>query len=192
MDAYVHALESYVAQRYSPLTDLLAIEAVGLISKSIRKVYDDGNDIEARDDMARASLFAGISLANAGVGAVHALAYPLGGRFGVSHGVSNSLLLPWVLEVNIRSNTDKFANLAVAMGETVDTLSKKDAALLLIERIRDLLSYLNIPQRMRDVGVRESALPELIEAASKQTRLLNNNPCVLNMDDITHIYESAW
>ncbi|MBN2324065.1 MAG: iron-containing alcohol dehydrogenase [Spirochaetes bacterium] len=192
MDAFVHALESFVAKRESSLTNLIAVEAIRLIAGSIREAYDNGENVDARDDMARGSLFAGISLANAGVGAVHALAYPLGGSFGISHGVSNSLLLPWVLERNIRSKTGKFAALAAAMGEAVEGMPEMEAARLLIARIKDFLEYLKIPQRLRDIGVPQSAIPDLAEAASKQTRLLSNNPCDLSLKEITHIYESAW
>jgi alcohol dehydrogenase class IV len=192
MDALVHAIESYTAIRASELTDGVALQAIKLISRSLRKAVHNGQDLKAREDMAMGSLLAGISLCNAGVGAVHALAYPLGGKFKVSHGVSNSLLLPYVMKYNVVSDLEKFAEVAKAMGENLEGLSVRDAAELTISSLAKLSEDIGIPQSLKEVGVTEADISSLAEEASKIDRLLNNNPRKLTLNDIESIYRDAY
>jgi alcohol dehydrogenase class IV len=191
MDALVHAVESYTALRASELTDGIALHAIQLISRSIRAAVYNGKDIKAREDMAMGSLMAGISLGNAGVGAVHALAYPLGGKFKVPHGVANSLLLPFVMKYNVIANLEKFAHVAKAMGENVEGLSLRDAAEKAVQAMAKLSQDVGIPSTLRDVGVTEADIPALAEEASKIDRLLNNNPRWLTVKEIETIYREA-
>lgn len=121
IDALTHAVESYTSNTANILTDLFAKEAMMMIGRSIRTAVANGNNLEARYDMSIGSLYAGISLANAGVTAVHALAYPLGGTFNVAHGIANGLLLPYVMEFNVLGNIPKFAQIAQFLGSTIDT-----------------------------------------------------------------------
>lgn len=192
IDALTHAIESYTAPKATPQTDLYALEAVRLIARSLRKAVWAGKDLQARTDMAYGSLFAGVSLGNAGVGAVHALAYPLGGKFGIPHGVANSLLLPYVMEFNMVADVDKFARVAEAMGENVAGLSRRAAAEQAVHAVRVLSRDVGIPQRLRDVGIPEEVLPELAEAAMKVTRLLDNNPRRVTQADALALYRAAY
>ncbi|WP_201319248.1 MULTISPECIES: iron-containing alcohol dehydrogenase [unclassified Paenibacillus] len=192
MDALVHAVESYTAQRASELTDGIALHAIQLISRSIRTAVYNGKNIQAREDMAMGSLMAGISLGNAGVGAVHALAYPLGGKFKVPHGVANSLLLPYVMKYNVLANLEKFAQVAKALGENTEELSLRDAAETAVHALARLSRDVGIPSTLRDVGVTEDDIPALAEEASKIDRLLNNNPRWLTVKEIEAIYRDAY
>ncbi|OLO27284.1 alcohol dehydrogenase [Alkalihalophilus pseudofirmus] len=192
MDALVHAVESYTAIRANELTDGIALQAIKLISRSLRTAVHNGRDLKAREDMAMGSLLAGISLGNAGVGAVHALAYPLGGKFKVPHGVANSLLLPYVMKYNVVANLEKFAEVAKAMGENVEGLSTRDAAELAVHAMATLSQDVGIPTSIKEVGVSAEDIPSLAEEASKIDRLLSNNPRALNVKDIEKIYTEAY
>jgi len=192
MDALVHAVESYTAVRASSLTDGIALHAIRLISRHLRTAVHNGQNLKAREQMATASLMAGISLANAGVGAVHALAYPLGGRFQVPHGVANSLLLPYVMRYNVVADLPKFAEVARAMGEPVEGLSLRDAAERTVHALARLARDIGIPSSLKEVGVTEKDLASLSEEASKIDRLLNNNPRRLTLKEIREIYAAAY
>jgi len=191
MDALVHAIESYTAIKATFHTDIYALKAIEMIGRSLRRAVFAGHDLEARADMAYGSFFAGVSLANAGVGAVHALAYPLGGRFHVSHGVSNALLLPYVLELNIVGHVEKFAKVAKALGQPVDGKAPWEAAESALTAIRRLSQDVGIPQRLSEVGVTSDDIEELTNSATGQTRLLSNNPRKLSKEDIKQIYMRA-
>ncbi|MGG0453877.1 iron-containing alcohol dehydrogenase [Priestia megaterium] len=192
MDALVHAVESYTAIRAGELTDGIALQAIKLISRSLRKAVYNGKDLKAREDMAMGSLLAGISLGNAGVGAVHALAYPLGGKFKVPHGVANSLLLPFVMKYNAVADLEKFAEVAKAMGENVEGLSLREAADRAVQALAQLSKDVGIPSSLKEVGVTASDISALAEEASKIDRLLNNNPRWLTVKEIKKIYEEAY
>lgn len=191
MDAITHAIESFTALKATPQTDLYALKGIQLIGRSLRAAVFNGKDLKARSEMSAGSLFAGISLANAGVGAVHALAYPLGGRFGVSHGVSNALLLPYVMEFNVPGNIEKFSIVAEAMGQPVDGLSTRDAAMAGVRAVRELSADIGIPQTLREVGIPESAIDDLAAGAMQATRLLDNNPRRVRPEDAKAIFTKA-
>ncbi|MED3727678.1 iron-containing alcohol dehydrogenase [Priestia filamentosa] len=192
MDALVHAIESYTAIRAGELTDGIALHAIKLISRSLRKAVYNGKDLKAREDMAMGSLLAGISLGNAGVGAVHALAYPLGGKFKVPHGVANSLLLPFVMKYNAVADLEKFAEVAKAMGENIEGLSLREAADCAVQALAKLSQDVGIPSTLKEVGVTAEDIPGLAEEASKIDRLLHNNPRWLTVREIKKIYEEAY
>ncbi|MED3727586.1 iron-containing alcohol dehydrogenase [Priestia filamentosa] len=192
MDALVHAVESYTAIRAGELTDGIALQAIKLISRSLHKAVYNGKDVKAREDMAMGSLLAGISLGNAGVGAVHALAYPLGGKFKVPHGVANSLLLPFVMKYNVVADLEKFAEVAKALGENIEGLSLREAANCTVYALTQLAQDIGIPSSLKDVGVTAEDIPNLAEEASKIDRLLNNNPRWLTVKEIEKIYEEAY
>ncbi|WP_438315237.1 iron-containing alcohol dehydrogenase [Sporosarcina sp. FA9] len=191
MDALVHAVESYTAIRSDELNDGIALQAIKLISRSLRKAVYNGNNLKAREDMSMGSLLAGIALANAGVGAVHALAYPLGGKFKVPHGVSNSLLLPYVMKYNVVSEMEKFKEIAIALGENIEGLSTREAAEKAVESLGKLSRDIGIPTSLVEVGVRQEDLKELAAEAIKIERLLGNNPRKLTLKDIEEIYQNA-
>lgn len=192
VDALVHAIESYLSVNRSLITDSLALGAIKLIVKSLPKAYANPADLIAREHMATASLMAGMAFGNAGVGAVHALAYPLGGRFNIAHGVSNALLLPYVMAWNKMACVERFRDIAEAMGLRVEHMSDEDAANQAVQAMADLCEAVDIPKGMRSFNVPEDAIPAMAEEASKIDRLMRNNPRKLTAADIEKIYRAAY
>ena len=115
MDALTHAMEAYTSNKANPLSDLVAEKAIALIGGSLKKAVQKGDDIKARENMLLGSLLAGLALANAGVTAVHAMAYPLGAFFNIPHGLANAVLLPYVLEFNRIGHPERFARLGALL-----------------------------------------------------------------------------
>jgi alcohol dehydrogenase len=191
VDALCHAVEAYTSVNASPLTDLYALDAVRLIGVHLRTAVKQGADVPARDAMARASFMAGVAIGNAGTNAVHALAYPLQGQHRVTHGVANSLLLPYVLDFNTAANLEKFGRVAEALGESIAGLPAEAAAKRAAQAARRLSQDVGIPARMREVGIRPEHVDDLVEAAMKVTRLLNNNPRPVRPEDARAIYQAA-
>jgi alcohol dehydrogenase len=192
VDALVHAIEAYISVHASPITDALAIHAIKMIAENLPKAYANPSHIEARENMATASLMAGMAFGNAGVGAVHALAYPLGGRYHIPHGVSNALLLPYVMEWNKIACMERFCDIAIALGENVRSLSVSEAADKAVFAMKRLCEAVHIPSGLRSFGIPETAIADMAEDASKIERLLKNNPRRLNKDEIEQIYQSAY
>jgi alcohol dehydrogenase class IV len=191
IDALTHAIESYTSINANVLTDLFAKEAIILVGRSLRTAVACGSNLEARYDMALGSLYAGISLANAGVTAVHALAYPLGGTFGVAHGVANGLLLPYVMEFNVPGSIARFAQIARFMGEKVDPLPLLEQAYQAPKVVKALYKDLKIPQSLTELKVPKEAIPTMAKAAMNVTRLMGNNPRTMTVADVERIYEKA-
>jgi alcohol dehydrogenase class IV len=192
MDALTHAIEACYSVNTTGLSDLLAVRAMELISRNLRMAYAYGENLAARSNMMEGSLLAGIAFANAGVGAVHAFAYPLGGEFHLAHGLANTLMLPYVMRYNILGCPYKFATMAKAFGEKVEGLSELDAAEAAVKFVERLSDDLRVPRRLRDVGIPQKAIPGLAEAAMKVTRLLANNPRKITLEDANAIYNSAY
>ena len=191
LDALSHAIESYTSLNASPLTDLYALEAIRLIGIHLRTAVANGGNLAAREGMSRASLYAGIGIGNAGTNIVHALAYPLQGQHRVTHGVANSLLLPYGMEFNALSNLAKFATVAEALGEPIAGLSPRAAAAHSTEACRLLSQDIGIPQTMGEVGIKPQDIEDLVDGAMKMTRLLVNNPRQVRPEDARAIFERA-
>ena len=191
IDALTHAIESYTSNNATILTDLFAREGMIMIGRSLRTAVANGNDMGARYDMAIGSLYAGISLANAGVTAVHALAYPLGGQFNIAHGIANGLLLPYVMEFNVLGNIPKFAQIAQLLGEKLDHLSLLDQAYQAAKVVKAIYRDLKIPQSLTELKVPKEAIPGMAKAAINVTRLMGNNPRTMTVQDVEKIYEKA-
>ena len=116
MDALTHAIEGYTTKAAWSLTDMFALQSISMISKSLKKVVDEPNDIEARDMMATAQYIAGMGFSNVGLGLVHGMAHPLGAFYDIPHGVANALLLPYIMEYNMEGCIKKYKDIAIAMG----------------------------------------------------------------------------
>ena len=184
MDALTHAIESYTSPKATIQTDLYALKAIELIGASLRRAVAFGSDKDAREKMALGSVFAGVSLANAGVGAVHACAYPLGGKFGTGHGVTNALLLPYIMEYNMIGDLQKFANIDRTLGEVTEMLSLREQAELACKAVFSLSRDIGIPQKLSEFGVKKEDIPGLAEASMKVTRLMDNNPKKLTLEEV--------
>ncbi|MGO0060651.1 iron-containing alcohol dehydrogenase [Brevibacillus fluminis] len=192
IDALTHAIEAYVSLLASPTTDGLALQAVRMISQSLPRAVRNGSDKEARTAMSHASYMAGIAFFNAGVAAVHALAYPLGGQFHLSHGDSNAVLLPYVMGYIRKSCTKRLADLLNALGGNSAYVSEEDASIRCIEAIKRLVAEVGIPTTLQQFGIPESALDALTDDGVLQKRLLARSPMPLAREDIRAIYQAAF
>lgn len=192
VDALCHAIESYTSVNASPMSEMFSLEAIQLISSSLRTCVHDGDNLEAREKMLLGSLYAGLGLANAGVGAVHSLSYPLGGKYGVSHGLANTVLLPYVMSFNLPGALEKFTVIAEVMGEITDDLPLREAAYLAVEAVQSLIEDCGIYTTLEDLNIPEEDFPELAKLAMTVTRPLENNPRKVTMEDAIEIYGEAY
>ncbi len=194
IDAMVHAVEAYTSIRLkNPISDMLALKALSLMSRSIRTVVSNGTDLRARSDMLLGAMFAGQAFANAPVGAVHALAYPLGGLFHIPHGLSNSLVLPHVIKFNGASADELYQELIpVIDGVSEEQPLGKSASESLSIYFSELAKDLGLETRLSEVGIPESALSELAKQSMLQERLLINNPRSVSYEQALDIYRQAY
>lgn len=188
MDAFVHSLESYISTKANPISDMFAMESMRLIGANIVEAYEHGDSIKAREAMMLGSMYGGLALTAAGTAAVHALAYPLGGMFNITHGVANAMLLPHVMAFNLDAIVERLATVARALDLSGPADSADTAAQKLIDQIAAWTAAVDIPQDLRVFGVSEEHLDALAVAASKVKRLLANNPKALSLDDTKAIY----
>jgi alcohol dehydrogenase len=187
----VHAIEAYTTKhKKNVLSDMLAKQALHLLSRNILTACKDGKNLIARQSMLLGAMLAGQSFANAPCAAVHALAYPIGGIFHVPHGLSNSLVLPHVLRFNAPDTSLLYAELAEIVVPTASG-SAEARTEALISEMDNIARQVGIETRLREVGVSESDLDRLADDAMLQTRLLTNNPRELTRDDARAIYAAA-
>ena len=192
IDALCHAIESYTSINASPMSEMISLEAIQLISDNLRTAVHDGANIEAREAMLLGSLYAGLGLANAGVTAVHSLSYPLGGRYGVSHGLANTIMLPRVMAFNLPGAQEKFVDIAEVMGEIVDDLPVREAAYLAVEAVEALIEDCGIMTTLEELEIPESDFPEMAKVAMTVARPLANNPCKMTIEDMVEIYQECY
>ncbi len=190
MDALTHAVEAYVSTAATPITDACALQAIRLISKYLRPVVANGQNLEARDKMAYAEYLAGMAFNNASLGYVHACAHQLGGFYNLPHGVCNAILLPAVCEFNLIACPDRFADIAVALGENVEGLSTVDAAAKAIAAIRKLSADIGIPSGLSSLNVKEEDLPVMAENAQKDA-CMATNPRKANLNEVIGLFKAA-
>ena len=191
----VHSIESFTSAIHkNPYSDMLAAQALKLMSANIETAVHDGENLPARTAMLFGSLLAGQAFANAPVAAVHALAYPLGGHFHIPHGLSNSLVLPHVLRFNCETSADSYATLARIIMQGTSEGSDSDDAVpeSLPAYFEALVDRLMMPSKLRELNVPEDSLPMLARDAMQQQRLLVNNPRKLDEQDALRIYEAAY
>lgn len=194
MDALTHAIEAYTSLQATAITDALALKAIELLAQNLRRAVSKGGDIEVRENMLLGSLLAGMALANAGVGAVHALAYPLGGLYRIPHGVANGLMLPYVMEFNLEKSLEKFARVARAMEEEIEGLSPLEAAQRAVEAVNKLSQGIPVARKIRELeaGITGKDFPRMVASAMKVTRPLENNPRRMTEGEAIKIYEQAF
>ena len=193
IDAMVHAIEAYTSRhKKNPMSDQLARQALGLLSANVRRVCENGRDLEARAQMLLGSMLAGMAFANAPVAAVHALAYPIGAIFHVPHGLSNALVLTQVLRFNLPEAETLYAELAPIVDPRTEGLSVSQKARLFVDATAAICRDCKVPASLADVGIGADDLNKLAEDAMKQTRLLVNNPREVRFEDALAIYTEAF
>jgi alcohol dehydrogenase class IV len=191
LDALTHCIEAYANKVAHPVVDTYALQGMRLIAAHLARAVKDGSDVEARANLALGSLYGGLCLGPVNTAAVHALAYPLGGRFHVAHGVSNAVLLPHVLNFNLPAAPERYAEVAVALG-----IARNGSALGTaqrgVERLMQLSRSCHVPEHIADLGVPRDAIPSMARAAMTVTRLLKNNLRPITESDAVQIYEAAF
>jgi alcohol dehydrogenase class IV len=208
IDALTHAIEAYTAvdnpefplppgeksvyQGKHPMGDVMAEKAIALVGQYLRRAVADGKDLEARDGMALAALLAGLAFSNVGVAVVHALEYPVGGAVHCSHGAGNGLLLPFVMRFNLPARPMEFANIALLLGEDTTGLDQQAAAAKAITAVEKLRAAINIPLRLRDIGVQPDQLRPFAEKAFSIKRILRVNPRPVTVEDLLAILQAAF
>ncbi len=191
IDAMVHAIEAFTSRhKKNPLSDMLARQALQLLSRNLITACEHGENLQARQAMLLGAYLAGQAFSNAPVAAVHALAYPIGGIFHVPHGLSNSLVLPHVLRFNMPAAMDHYAELAGIIAPHVGGSSEARAEALIVA-MQQIAKITGIETTLQQVGVQESDLDRLADDAMLQTRLLGNNPRELTRSDARAIYAAA-
>lgn len=189
MDALTHCIEVYTNKFAHPCVDMYALKGISLIAKNLERAVKNGKDMEAREAMLLGSMYGGLGLGPVNTAAVHALAYPVGGMFHKSHGLSNSILLPTVMRFNMEGNEKRYADVAIACGcQPGET--DAETALRGVEFICKLSKACGIPQTLEQIGIPKTAVPEMAKAAMLQQRLLKNNPRPITEQDCADIYNS--
>ena len=193
VDAMVHAIEAFTSRlKKNPLSDALALKGLQLLYANLPAAVSDGKDATVRENMLVGSLFGGMAFANAPVGAVHALAYPLGGHYGLPHGLSNSLVFVAVLKFNLPAAAALYAELGRAILPQLATAPDSEAASAFVAAMAERVAAMPYAQNLRAAGVKESDLPMLAADAMKVQRLLVNNPRDVAYDDALALYQAAY
>ncbi len=186
MDAMTHAVEAFIGRSTTKETRRLAIDAVKLIFENIETAYNDGKNHEARENMLIASYKAGIAFSKSYVGYIHAVAHSLGGKYGVPHGLANSVIMPYVLETYGKSVYKKLHALGVAAGICSKEDSEKDGAEKFIAAVRKLNESMGIPEKIP--GIREEDIPEMATHAEKEANPLYPVPKLMTKKELEVFY----
>jgi 1,3-propanediol dehydrogenase/alcohol dehydrogenase len=191
MDALTHSIEAYISKKAQQATDVQALSAIKLISKNLAKSVQNGENMEARNNMLFAQMQAGLAFSNASVALVHAMSRPLGAYFGVPHGLANAILLPRVMEYNRAACPEKFKDIAETMGENTKGLSLREASNLAVKAVKELYAETGLPTKLRDVGVKEESIEALAKDAIQSGSALVN-PRKASLEDLVEIYKSIY
>ncbi|MFD2967505.1 iron-containing alcohol dehydrogenase [Sphingobacterium bambusae] len=191
LDALTHCLEAYTNKFSQPFIDMYAFEGMRLIAANLVEAVRNGKNEQARSEVAMGSMLGGFCLGPVNTAAVHALSYPLGSMFHLPHGLSNALLLPYVMEFNYSAAPKKYAEVAIALGCSRQD-SDEETAKAGIAKVRELIEACGIPARLRDVDIPKEAIPQMAEDALKITRLLINNPREVTLPDAINLFNAAY
>lgn len=191
MDALTHCIEAYTNKFAHPMVDMYALMGIKLIAANLERAVKNGKDQEAREAMALGSMYGGLCLGPVNTAAVHALSYPLGGEFHISHGLSNAILLPSVMRFNYSANPEKYAEVAIACGIERKENDEK-TAMAGVDFITELSKRCGIPTKLSELNIPESAVDRMAKAAMNVQRLLKNNPRTVTEADAKEIYESLY
>ena len=193
IDAFIHAAEPFLSKNANPITDALSIDSIKIITKWLGPAFADGQNLDARYQMALGSLMSGIVLNNSGTSLVHAMAYPVGGEYHTSHGVTLCAILLSCFEGVLMAKEEKMVRLAEAMGEPIQGLAPREAARKALDAIRHLLKSVDLPVSLGDLNIKDkSKIGYWAVEAHKEQRLLSRSPRILSVKDIEKIYEKAF
>lgn len=190
MDALTHCIEAYANKFAHPIIDIYALEGIRLISKYLKRAVENGNDLEARENLSLGSLYGGLCLGPVNTAAVHALAYPLGGEFHIAHGLSNALLLPYVIQFNLDAAPERYASIAIALGADEKDTKIKTAAQT-VDLLKKLCEDIGIPTRLSEINIGEESVDKIARMGMTVTRLLKNNVKEITLEDAKKIIKAA-
>ena len=191
MDALTHCIEAYTNKFAHPSVDIYALQGIRLIAANLERAVKDGQDQEAREALAFGSLYGGLCLGPVNTAAVHALSYPLGGEFHIPHGLSNAILLPSVMKFNAETCSQRYAEVAIALG-CKPGKDDNETAQRGVEFIYQLAEAVGIPSKLSDLGIPQTAVDGMAKAAMQVQRLLKNNPREVTEQDARDIYNSIY
>jgi len=191
MDALIHCIEEYTNLFAHPIVDVYALEGIKLIGANLIYAYKDGKNSAAREKVALGSLYGGLGLGTVNTAAVHALSYPLGGEFHIAHGLSNAVLLPYIMKFNMSAAPERYAQVAIALGaeKQEDNLRTAEKG---VDKIFEMCRTLDIPVKLSELNIPGDAIEQMVEGAMKVTRLLKNNPRTITKEDARNIYLEAY
>ena len=192
VDALAHVVECFTSKKATILSDTYAVEGAKKIFHNIREAFVDGADMDAKTEMLIGAFYGGVAITGSGTTAVHALSYPLGGKYHIAHGVSNAILFAHVMEFNKDACTDRLAALCDAVYPEKYAEAADAKADYIISEIKDVVEKVQIPTKLEEFGVKKEDLDFLVKAGSQQTRLLVNNCKELSLDDIRFLYEKLF
>ena len=192
MDAMCHAIEAMHSLQREPVTDGIALHAIRLITEFLPRAVNDGKDMRARGQMLISANMAGTAFSNAQLGMVHALAHSIGARFKVHHGLANSILLPACVRYNADACGEVYLEILSAMGMSIPRISLDEAGNVLSDKIAEFTKGLGLPQRLRDVGVRQEGLKECSEIALSDGTIVYNPKFISDSAEVLKVYQQAW
>lgn len=190
MDTLVHLIEGYVSKKATPFTDAIAIDGIRFVAEGLIRAVKKGDDLPARERMSQASLFGGILISNSGLGIAHGISSFMGALYGVPHGLANAVLLPYVMEFNSSSSPEKFKRMAQALGANLQGVSIEEASNAAVEMVKEILFQIGIPNRLSNVGIKETDLPLLAEK-SLTSSSAKKNPKEVSYDDLLTLLKKA-
>ena len=190
VDALAHAIECWTSNKANPFSDIFALQALDMILNNIERACDDAEAMDAKNQMQIASFYAGVAITASGTTAVHALSYPLGGKYHIAHGVSNAILLAPIMRFNELACRERLAAAYDRCIRGVETtLEGKSAAV--ITRLEQIVRHLDIPTSLTEFGVPEEDLEALVASGMEVTRLLDNNMREITPDDARYLYQQV-
>lgn len=191
VDALAHVVECYTSNKATPLSNLYATEGARLIFHNICEAYEQDGPGRAKENMMLGAYYGGAAITGSGTTAVHALSYPLGGKYHIPHGVSNAILFPHVMRVNKEACKEQLADLCDAVWPEKLEMSMEEKADQVIEEIEAIVKATQIPVTLSDYGVTPDDLEFLVQSGSSQKRLLNNNRKELTEEEIRAVYKKV-